>query len=165
MKREESGYYEAVGDSGNMTVKLHEIEIALKDQGFLVNGRQHIMYMLFYFCWLTDSPPPLHPLVTHMILLWETSEYWYTLWLKFLFGLQNQSWSHPPTHLSILVHPMATHPPSLRVYVINGRPLDGSLWTNSLQICKVPHGGQPLCITLPLLTDIKKQNIKMLILT
>ena len=49
LKREESGYYEAVGDSGNMTAKLHEIEIALKDQGFLVEGRQYIMYMLFFY--------------------------------------------------------------------------------------------------------------------
>ena len=48
-----------MGDSGNMTAKLHEIEIALKDQGFHVEGRQHIMYMLFFT--FADSPTHTPP--------------------------------------------------------------------------------------------------------
>ena len=42
-----------------MTAKLHEIEIALKDQGFHVEGRQHIMYMLFFT--FADSPTHTPP--------------------------------------------------------------------------------------------------------
>ena len=72
----------------------------------------------------------------------------------------------PPTHPSQHLGTPNGNPPALPEGVRNKlTALDGSLWTNSLQICKAPHGGQPLCITLPLLTDIKKLNIKMLILT